>query len=60
MRTRYFIRKLVTYKIWLYLTNCVLWTLVYLGPVLAGLVVREFFDSLGCRTIARASAQRCC
>ena len=46
MSTRRFLRKLISYQLWLYLANCVLWTAVYLGPVLPGLIIREFFDTL--------------
>lgn len=46
MSTIAFLRRLIAYRPWLYITNCVLWTLVYLGPVLPGLVIREFFDAL--------------
>lgn len=46
MSTRRFLRKLIAYRLWLYLANCVLWTAVYLGPVLPGLVIREFFNML--------------
>ncbi len=46
MRTHTFLWRLVTYRPWLYLANCVLWIVVYLGPVLPGLVLREFFDML--------------
>jgi len=46
VKTRRFVGKLIRYQIWLYLANCVLWTAVYLGPVLPGLVIREFFDTL--------------
>ncbi len=46
MSTRRFLRKLISYILWLYLGNCILWTALYLGPVLPGLVIREFFDTL--------------
>jgi ATP-binding cassette subfamily B protein len=46
MRTREFLRHLISYRPWLYLANCVLWAGVYLGPILPGFVLREFFNEL--------------
>ena len=46
MTTARFFWRLVLYQRWLYLANCVLWTLLYMGPLLPGLVLRRFFNQL--------------
>lgn len=46
MTTLEFLWRLTLYRRGLYLLNCVLWTLNYMGPLLPGLVIREFFDAL--------------
>jgi ATP-binding cassette subfamily B protein len=46
MSTARFLWRLATYWRGLYLLNILLWSLVYLGPTLPGLVLREFFNRL--------------
>jgi len=46
MTTACFFWKLVLYQRRMYLGNCVVWIGVYTGPLLPGLVLREFFDRM--------------
>ncbi|MPZ48015.1 MAG: ATP-binding cassette domain-containing protein [Dehalococcoidia bacterium] len=50
MSTARFLLNLAGYWRGLYLLNCLLWSLVYLGPILPGLILREFFNSLEANT----------
>jgi ATP-binding cassette subfamily B protein len=38
--------RLILFRPWLYLLNAVLWTLIYAGPMVPGLLLREFFNTL--------------
>lgn len=46
MRTYQFIWSLIRYRPWLYLLNGIVWILIHLSPLIAGLITREFFDTL--------------
>lgn len=46
MKTSTLLWRLVRYKPLLYCANALMWTLIYLAPILPGLVSKEFFDSL--------------
>lgn len=46
MSTARFIWSLITYKPWLYLVNILIWSTVYLFPMLPGLITQAFFDRL--------------
>jgi len=46
LTTRQFIFKLITYRPWLFLANCVAWTLVHSLPLGTGLAAQWFFDEL--------------
>ena len=46
VKTYQFLWQLIRYRPWLYLLNATLWTLVHLSPLVPGLIIREFFDTL--------------
>ncbi|MBA3470592.1 MAG: ABC transporter ATP-binding protein [Herpetosiphonaceae bacterium] len=46
MKTYQFLWQLIRYRPWLYLLNATLWTLIHLSPLVPGLIIREFFDTL--------------
>ncbi|SDD41369.1 ATP-binding cassette, subfamily B [Paenibacillus sp. UNCCL117] len=46
MTTFTFLRKLVSYRKGLYLLNALAWSLVYLAPIVPGLLTKQFFDEL--------------
>lgn len=41
-----FLYKLTQYRTFLYVMNVFIWTLITLGPILPGLIMKEFFDTL--------------
>ncbi|QGQ98914.1 ABC transporter ATP-binding protein [Paenibacillus psychroresistens] len=44
MTTWQYIRRLIRYRPYLYSINFVCWMLIYLAPLVPGLIIREFFD----------------
>ena len=46
MKTYQFIRHLILYRPKLYLVNALAWILIHTSPVIPGLIIREFFDTL--------------
>src|SRR5688572_21212543 len=58
MSTARFLWHLTFYRRNLYLSNIVLWTLVYLAPLLPGMVLQRFFDELEAGTIGDSEALR--
>jgi ATP-binding cassette, subfamily B, bacterial len=38
--------RLIRYRPWLYLVDCVLWSLIHISPLVPGLVALEFFNAL--------------
>ncbi|TBL80377.1 ABC transporter ATP-binding protein [Paenibacillus thalictri] len=46
MSTLSFLRKMTSYRPGLYWLNALAWTLIYLAPILPGLVTKQFFDTL--------------
>ena len=46
MKTYQYMWRMILYRPWLYLADCVLWTLIHVAPVLPGLVAREILDTL--------------
>lgn len=44
--TLYYIWEMIKYRPWLYLCNCILWTLIHVSPLIPGLLAKEFFDNL--------------
>ncbi len=46
LTTRQFIFRMITYRPWLFLANCVAWTLVHSLPLGVGLAAQWFFDEL--------------
>lgn len=44
--TLYYMWKMITYRPWLYLCNCILWTIIHISPLIPGLLAKEFFDNL--------------
>ena len=41
-----FLLGIVRYRVWLFLLNCLAWTVFHSGSLVVGLVVRAFFDAL--------------
>ncbi|HEV2581734.1 MAG TPA: ABC transporter ATP-binding protein [Ktedonobacteraceae bacterium] len=46
MTTFQFLWRMIRYRPWLYLLNCILWTLIHLSPLIPGLIALEFFNTL--------------
>lgn len=46
MTTFQFLWRLIRYRPWLYVANATAWSLIYLAPVLPGIVTKWFFDML--------------
>ena len=46
MKTYQFLWRMIRYRPWLYLLDCVLWSLVHLSPLLPGLIALAFFNTL--------------
>jgi ATP-binding cassette, subfamily B, bacterial len=46
MTTFQFIWRLIRYRPWLYLLDCILWTLVHMSPLIPGLIALAFFNTL--------------
>lgn len=44
--TMRYIWKMIKYRPWLYLSNCILWSLIHVAPLIPGLLVKEFLDIL--------------
>jgi ATP-binding cassette subfamily B protein len=44
--TSQFLWKVIMYRPWLYLANCLVWSISYLFPLVPGLVTMAFFDKL--------------
>jgi len=46
MKTYQYMWRMIRFRPWLYLVDCVLWTLIHVAPVLPGLVARAILDTL--------------
>jgi ATP-binding cassette subfamily B protein len=46
MKTYQYMWRMIRFRPWLYLVDCLLWTLIHVAPVLPGLVAREILDTL--------------
>ncbi|SDX86605.1 ABC transporter ATP-binding protein [Paenibacillus sp. CF384] len=46
MTTFRFLMGLITYRTWRYVINATAWTVIYMVPIIPGLITKEFFDSL--------------
>ncbi|WNR46761.1 ABC transporter ATP-binding protein [Paenibacillus roseipurpureus] len=46
MTTFHYLWRLITYRPMRYILNAVMWTLIYLAPIVPGLVTKQFFDTL--------------
>ena len=44
--TLHYMWKMIKYRPWLYLCNCILWTIIHTSPLIPGLITREFFNAL--------------
>lgn len=44
MSTFQYLWRLIKYRPWLYLSNCIAWTIIHVFPLLPGLIAKEFFD----------------
>ncbi len=38
--------RLIRYRPWLYLTDCIVWTLIHMSPLMPGLIALAFFNAL--------------
>lgn len=45
-KTFHYMWKLIKYRPWLYLGNCILWIFIHISPLIPGLIAKEFFDVL--------------
>ncbi|SDN01961.1 ATP-binding cassette, subfamily B [Paenibacillus sp. yr247] len=46
MNTYQYLWRLIMYRPFRYIINAIAWTVIYLAPIVPGLVTKEFFDSL--------------
>jgi ATP-binding cassette subfamily B protein len=46
VKTYQFLWQMIRYRPWLYLLDCVLWSLIHLSPLLPGLIALAFFNTL--------------
>ncbi len=46
MKTYQFLWRMIRYRPWLYLLDCVFWSLMHLSPLLPGLIMLAFFNTL--------------
>lgn len=46
MKTFQFMWQMIRYRPWLYLVDCIFWTLIHLSPLVPGLIVLVFFNTL--------------
>lgn len=46
MTTLQFIWRMIRYRPWLYLLDCILWTLIHMSPLIPGLIALAFFNTL--------------
>lgn len=44
MKTFKYLWQLIKYRPWLYLSNCIAWTIIHVFPLVPGLIAKEFFD----------------
>ncbi len=42
-----YVWKMIKYRPWLYLINCILWVFIHAAPLIPGLLTKRFFDLLG-------------
>jgi len=47
MKTRDFLWAMIRYRPGLYTVNAILWTLIYLSPLIPGLIIQRFFNAFG-------------
>jgi ATP-binding cassette, subfamily B, bacterial len=46
MKTFQFLWRMMRYRPWLYLLDCILWTGIHLSPLVPGLIAQQFFNTL--------------
>ncbi len=46
MTTFQFLWRMIRYRPWLYLLDCILWTLIHMSPLIPGLIALTFFNTL--------------
>ena len=46
MKTYQFLWRMIRYRPWLYLADCLLWTLIHISPLVPGLIAQAFFDTI--------------
>src|SRR2546423_5570479 len=55
MTTFQFMWRMVRYRPWLYLLDCIFWTLIHMSPLIPGLIALQFFNTLSANTHLNAT-----
>src|SRR5205807_5259252 len=55
MTTFQFMWRMIRYRPWLYLIDCIFWTLIHMSPLIPGLIALQFFNTLSATTHLNAT-----
>ena len=55
MTTFQFMWRMIRYRPWLYLIDCIFWTLIHMSPLIPGLIALQFFNMLSANTHLNAT-----
>src|SRR6266699_7220561 len=55
MTTFQFMWRMMRYRPWLYLIDCIFWTLIHMSPLIPGLIALQFFNTLSANTHLNAT-----
>ena len=55
MTTFQFLWRMIRYRPWLYLIDCIFWTLIHMSPLIPGLIALQFFNTLSANTHLNAT-----
>src|SRR6266699_2260120 len=55
MTTFQFMWRMMRYRPWLYLLDCIFWTLIHMSPLIPGLIALQFFNTLSANTHLNAT-----
>src|SRR5438045_3533153 len=55
MTTFQFMWRMIRYRPWLYLIDCIFWTLIHMSPLIPGLIALQFFNTLSANTHLNAT-----
>ena len=55
MTTFQFLWRMIRYRPWLYLIDCIFWTLIHMSPLIPGLIALRFFNTLSANTHLNAT-----